>query len=302
MHTATESVRLQVPTGLVAFKENSMKKLVTIAVITLLLSLPLYAKDASHPPISVQLWSVKEQLKADFDGTLTALANMGFDGVEFAGDFGSYAGNPSQLKMKLASLGLVASSAHIGFDSLSPQNISQTLLFYKTLGVNLLFVPWDERAWSAQGVNELIKDLNQLNSIAMKYDMRIGFHNHDQEFNAYNGGTYWDHIASNTAASVPLQLDIGWVHYSGKSAVEYINKYPGRTLSSHLKVRTHGEGKLTATFGSNNFDWARIIKTLITKGQNQWLVLEQEEYPLGLTPLESVAKSKQNLDKILAAL
>ncbi|MFM9745770.1 hypothetical protein ACKI2C_50300, partial [Streptomyces brasiliscabiei] len=72
---------------------------------------------------------MKNELKQDFDGTLNALANMGFNGVEFAGEFGNYKENPSALRTRLSNLGLVASSAHIGFDSLTKDKLESTLLF-----------------------------------------------------------------------------------------------------------------------------------------------------------------------------
>lgn len=60
------------------------------------------------PQLSVQLWSVKDAMQADFEGTLTKLAAMGFDGVEFAGFFGNYANDPAGLKAFLDKLGLKA--------------------------------------------------------------------------------------------------------------------------------------------------------------------------------------------------
>ena len=134
----------------------------------------------------MQLWSVKDTLKNDFHGTLKTLAEMGFDGVEFAGDFGPYSNNPAALKAKLSELGLVASSAHIGFDVLSENTIDSTLLFYKTLGVTTLYVPWDERAWHPEGVKSLVKELTKVSDYATRFDMKIGFHNHNKEFNAFN--------------------------------------------------------------------------------------------------------------------
>ena len=70
-------------------------------------------QDFIAPQISVQLWSVKDALKEDFKGTLQNLADLGFDGVEFAGDFGPYANDPAGLKAYLSSIGLVASGAHV---------------------------------------------------------------------------------------------------------------------------------------------------------------------------------------------
>jgi len=272
-------------------------------IFCVLNSLSIYAKTSKQLlPVSVQLWSVKDALKADFDGTLSSIADMGFQGVEFAGDFGPYKNNPSALQDKLAKLNLVASSAHIGFDSLTDDTLADTLLFYKTLGVSILFVPWDERAWQPQGINSLTEQLTQVNEIAQRYAMHIGFHNHNKEFNQFQNATYWDAIASNTPYTLPLQLDIGWVHYAGKDPEYFIKKYPGRTLATHLKVRTHPNDGLSPILGENDYPWQKIIETLIVDGATQWLVVEQEEYPNGLTPMQSVAKSKVNLDKILAKM
>lgn len=76
------------------------------------------AASAAEPQLSVQLWSVKDDLTQDFKGTLESLADMGFDAVEFAGNFGPYADNPAGLKAYLADIGLEASGAHVGFDQL----------------------------------------------------------------------------------------------------------------------------------------------------------------------------------------
>ncbi len=279
-----------------------VNSLVCLLTMFALLGLPASANTIDTVKVSVQLWSVKDELKQDFNGTLTALSKMGFDGVEFAGDFGPYKNNPSKLKHHLAQLNLVASNAHIGFDALSDASIMRTLLFYKTLGVDTLFVPWDERAWDPNQVQSFIAQLNKVNETAQRFGMSIGFHNHNREFEQFNQATFWDNIASNTPNSMPLQLDIGWVHYANKDPIYYIKKYPGRTLATHLKVRTHEEDTLSPIFGENDYPWQKIIKSLLIDGGVEWLVIEQEEYPQGLTPLQSVAKSKTNLDNILAAM
>ncbi|WP_062568071.1 sugar phosphate isomerase/epimerase family protein [Pseudoalteromonas arabiensis] len=271
------------------------KTRILLLIFSLVFSGQLFAK----LPVSVQLWSVKDTLKNDFHGTLKSLAEMGFDGVEFAGDFGPYSNNPAALRAKLSEFGLVASSAHIGFDALSENTIDSTLLFYKTLGVNTLYIPWDERAWHPEGVKSLVKELTKVSDYATRFDMKIGFHNHNKEFNAFNNATFWDYIATNTPKTMPLQLDIGWVNYADKDPIYFIKKYPNRTLATHIKVRTIKGSNMSPIIGENNIDWSAIIDTLESHGDTKWLVMEQEEYPNGLTPLQSVAKSKQNLDKIL---
>ena len=238
------------------------------------------------PKISVQLWSVKHELKKDFKGTLTQIANMGFDGVEFAGDFGPYKDNAKGLK-----------------------SFEKTVAYYKVLETDTLIIPWDDRAWDAEKIDGFITDLNTLYTKLTVEGFSVGFHNHDQEFNTHNGSTFWDLIATSTPKDFVLQMDVGWVTLAEKDPVEYINRYPNRTLTTHIKaklpravaakVATNGKRQIV---GDDFTDWDAVIKADITVGGTKWFVIEQEEYPDGLTPLQAVKLSKQGLDNVIANL
>jgi sugar phosphate isomerase/epimerase len=261
------------------------------------------------PKVSVQLWSVKNELENDFEGTLIKLAAMGFDGVEFAGDFGPYKGNAKGLKNFLDNLGLEVSAAHANFNVYEESVFEQTVAYYKVLGADTLIIPWDERAWDSNEVDNFIKDLNRLHTKLDAEGFRFGFHNHDQEFNAHNGSTFWDHIAKSTPDDFVLQMDVGWVTIAEKDPVEYINRYPSRTLTTHIKAKlpkdiqarmdTNGKRQIV---GDDVTDWDGVLKADIMVGGTKWFVIEQEEYPDGLTPLEAVELSKQGLDKAISNL
>lgn len=254
------------------------------------------------PPISVQLWSVRDAIKADFEGTLTQLSKLGFQGVEFASDYGKYENDPEGLKAFLASLGMQASGAHLQMGKLKDHVLAKNLTFLKKLGVELIIIPADSRAWNADGIEEFVTELNALAKKVAKVGMRIGYHNHAQEFGDYNGSTFWDYIAQNTTPDVFLQMDAGWVNYAGKDPIDYLKRYPYRTLTTHIKVRTHKGSDQSPILGEDGYDWTNHIKHNISVGGTRWLVLEQEEYPTGLTPLETVAKSKLGLDKAISKL
>lgn len=250
------------------------------------------------PPLSVQLWSVKKTLEKDYDGTLKALADMGFKGVELAGNFGPYSENAFALKQKLNSLGLKASAAHVPIEKFEDSLFEKTVLFYKTLDVDMLIIPWDEKAWHPEGIFDVVKYLNELSAKLAPYGMRIGFHNHDQEFNDFQQSTYWDYIAQNTPDSVILQLDVAWTKYAGKSPIEYVNRYPNRTLLMHYKVRFPEDAKNKLPIigqDEGKIDWLNLLKATV-KADTKWIVVEQEQYPNGLTPLEAVAASKRGLE------
>ena len=257
----------------------------------------------TSPQISVQLWSVKDDVKADFKGTLKTLADMGFAGVEFANEFGEFSGDAIAIKKVMDSLSLKGSGAHVSFEQLNDKNFADTVKFYQTLAVDMLIVGWDERAWHPEGIKEVVALLNKLSVKLAPFGMKTGFHNHDHEFNAFEGTTYWDYLAQNTSNNVVLQQDVGWTTYAGKDPIAYVEKYPGRTLTTHYKVKlpkgTHGKLPI---IGQDTIDWLNLTKANMAVGGTLWLVVEQEEYPNGLTPLQAVAESKQGLDKILKSL
>jgi len=260
-------------------------------------------KVSKIPKISVQLWSVKGDVKADFKDTLTKLADMGFQGVEFANEFGEFKGNAKEIRSILDELGLQGSGAHISFEQLNSANFDSTVKFYKTLGVDMLIVGWDERAWHPKGIKEIVLLLNDLAKKLAPYGMKTGFHNHDHEFDAFENSTYWDYLAQNTSQDIVLQQDVGWTTYAGKDPVEYVKRYPNRTKTTHYKVRLPKgtTGKLPF-IGQDTIDWLTLSKTNIAVGGTLWFVVEQEEYPNGLTPLEAVKVSKDGLDEILKKL
>jgi len=255
------------------------------------------------PKLSVQLWSVKDVIGKDFKGTLKTLAGMGFEGVEFAGEFGPYKNDAKGLKNFLDSINLQASGAHVSFEQLNPSNFDKTVTFYQQLNLDTLIIGWDERAWHPQGIKEVVKLLNQLDKKLAPYNIKTGFHNHNHEFDDFQDSTYWDYLAMNTADSVVLQQDVGWTTYAGKDAVEYVNKYPNRTLTTHYKVRIPEgvKGKLPI-IGQDTIDWLNLLKANINVGGTKWIVVEQEEYPNGLSSLDAVALSKKGLDRYIQKL
>lgn len=253
------------------------------------------------PQVSVQLWSVKDDVKQDFKGTLKALAAMGFDGVEFAGEFGEFTDNPAQLKEFLEQNNLKCSGAHLHFDNLSPENFDATVAFSGAVGCDTLIVAMDKRAWDPEGVHQVVKELNLFAEKLAPYELSIGYHNHAQEFGDFQDSTYWDVIAKSTSENVVLQMDAGWVNYAGKDPVEYVRRYPGRTLTTHYKIRTHeGAENITPIIGQDTRDWAALLTANIDVGGTRWLVVEQEEYPNGMTPMQAVKASKEGLDGLLA--
>jgi sugar phosphate isomerase/epimerase len=255
----------------------------------------------TSPQLSVQLWSVREDVARDFNGTLKNLAAMGFKGVEFAGDFGPYATDPQGLRALLSGLGLQASGAHVPMEQLSPANLDATAAFYQALGTRYLIVPMDMRAFKVESAKAVAAELEVVQQKLTTLGMQVGYHNHKPEMLGEPGHTPWDVIATNTSPSVILQQDVAWTAAAGKNPVDIINAYPGRTVTTHYKAAVPGGGDAQqAIIGDDTLDWKALLQANMTVGGTLWIVVEQEVYPDGMTPLQSVEASLNGLQAIMA--
>lgn len=277
-------------------------KAITMATIASI-SISTFAAETAaptSPQLSVQLWSIKDDVAKDFEGTLKQLKAMGFQGVEFAGNFGPYANDPKGLKAFLEKTGLKASGAHVHFDKLSPENFDATVSFYKAIDCKYLIIPMDKRAFTTEGAKEVAAELEAIQKKLAPHGMHTGYHNHKEEMVGDMGKTPWDVIGKNTAQAVVLQQDVGWTEVAGKDPVEFIKAYPGRTITTHYKASAPAEGnKEHPIIGQDTTDWKALITANKNVGGTLWLVVEQESYPEGMTPMQSVEASLKGLQKII---
>ena len=130
--------------------------------------------------------------------------------------------------------------------------------------------------------------------------MACGYHNHTREFKKDGDKTYWDLFAERTTKDVILQQDCGWTFAAGFDPVEYVKKYPGRTRTAHFKptVRKEDTGK-KAILGQDAVDWRAVYAACASVGGTEWIVVEQETYPDGKSPMECTRESLAGLKKLL---
>ena len=247
-----------------------------------------------EPRIGVQLWSVKDEIKQDFEGTLTRLAALGFEGVEFAGEFGRFGDDPAGLGAFLDKAGLRCASAHVGLAELSA-NFKKTTRFYRVLGCTDLIVPWEKRALTVEGSPQVARELSALAARLAAIGMRTGYHNHAEEMTGADGQTPWDILARGTPVNVILQQDVGWTTFAGKDPVAYVRRYPGRSVSLHYKAKLAPGASGTPIIGQDRTDWVGLTAAATSVGGAAWLIVEQEEYPNGMGQVEAVGASLRGL-------
>ncbi|MGQ9515186.1 MAG: sugar phosphate isomerase/epimerase family protein [Thermoproteota archaeon] len=247
-------------------------------------------------PIALQLYSVRDDCARDLPGTLKAIAEMGYEGVEFAGYYGRSA---IELKRMLDDLGLNVAGTHIGLETLLGDELKKTLEFNHTIGNKFLIVPGfaEERRNSKAAWISTARLMNEIAQKVKPEGMRVGYHNHGIEFQKLEGRFPWDIFFETADPEVVMQLDIGNAMHGGVSAdgiLEILKRYPGRAATVHLKEYSHTNQN--ALIGEGDVKWKEIFYLCETIGNTEWYIVEQESY--AFSPLECVRRCIQNLKKM----
>ncbi|MDR1420340.1 MAG: sugar phosphate isomerase/epimerase [Treponema sp.] len=221
--------------------------------------------------ISLQLWSIKEEVEEDFARALELTEKAGYSGVEFAGYHGK---SPSQLGEMLARYHLRAVSTHAGIDRLRTA-LDDELEYAKALGYALIVCPWSD----CESAEQAVADAEFLEACAkktLKEGVAIGYHNHNQEFRKFNGRYAMD-IMLDHMPSVKFEPDVFWIAYGLVDPVRYIKPLAtaGRIAAIHAKELDR-EGPDNVYIGRGRIDFAGIAR-ICPPDAYPWII-EQEEF------------------------
>jgi len=248
-------------------------------------------KKGNKIPIALQMYSVREDCGKDFEGTIRAVAKMGYDGVEFAGYHGKSA---TDIRKLLDECGLKCCGTHTGLNTLEGDNLKQTIEFNKTIGNKYLIVPGGlpgKRTWAECG-----KYFAELAGKAKAEGMRVGYHNHSHEFIPRGGTTPWEEFMNNAGPDVVMQMDMGNCMNGNGDPLVYLRKYPGRAATVHMKEYFPAGQK--GAIGEGGVKWKEVIELCRTTAGTEWYIIEVESYPV--SPLDSIEKCLAGLKKLLA--
>jgi len=241
-------------------------------------------------PIGVQLYSVREDCARDLPGTLAAVAEMGYDGVEFAG---YYDYSAEELRRMLDDSGLKCCGTHIRLETLLGDALPETMAFNQVLGNRYLIVPSlpAERRSSNAAWRETGALFSQIAERLAPYNMHTGYHNHAVEFEIIEGETGFDAFFGSTDPAVIMQLDIGNALHGGADPLDYLRRYPQRLGTIHLKEYSAAKPKVL--LGQGDVPWAQVFQVCEAAGGTEWYIVEQETYPV--PPLESIRRCREAL-------
>ncbi len=238
-------------------------------------------------PIGLQLWSVKDVCKEDLAGTLEAVAQMGYDGVE-SGAF--IPAGAEEMKSVLDDVGLKMCGTHVPMDSLRGDELARTVEFYRHCECPFLIVPYMDHKTRAD-CERFAGDLSEVAERVRGEGMRVGYHLHYHDAAPREGEWPWQTIFDAGSRELVAQMDAGNCLGAGADPVELVKRYPGQAVSVHLKdwAGPHAEPLV----GEGNVRWADFFEACEGVGGVEWYIVEQEKYPV--PPLEAVAKCLENL-------
>ena len=267
------------------------------------------ARRIDHPP-GVQLWTVKEDLARDFDGTLRALARLGYRRVESAG---WHDRTPAQFRSALEAARLDCTAAHYSLRDLI-DDTDGCLAVARDVGVRYVIAsspaparaldtskPWSTAVAEAMTLADWRSNVEAMDRIgrrARALGLRFGYHNHSAEFLAYDRRLPMEEIVRLTdPANVVLELDIGWVAGAGYDPVEAIERFRSRIHLLHVKdlaTRERIPGRMvtderTTPIGSGSIDWPAVFRAAARAPIHGYFV--EQEAPFTEPPLAALGKS-----------
>jgi sugar phosphate isomerase/epimerase len=245
--------------------------------------------------IGLELYTVRDALSKDFEGTLARVAKIGYQEVEFAGYFADLAKlnpPPKRTRQILDGDGLVAPSSHVAYTAFSPENWPRVLEAAEILGHKYIVNPSIDRtlAKTADGWKKAAESFNRAGRESLRSGIQLAYHNHVEEFQPIDGKLPYDIMLSECDPKlVKMEMDLGWAYHGGADPLKYFAQYPGRFPLVHVKDFDQN-GTMTDV-GKGVIDWKAIFAKADLAGIKHYFV----EHDQPKSPFESIQTSYQYL-------
>ncbi|MGM0458251.1 MAG: sugar phosphate isomerase/epimerase family protein [Bacteroidota bacterium] len=233
----------------------------------------------------LQLYTLRDVIADDPEGTLRQVAEFGYTQIEsYEGPMGMWwdMGN-SGFKELLDELGMTALSSHANVFEEFERKANEAA----EIGLKYIVCPWIGPQDSLDDYREIAEQFNEMGEIATDLGLRFAYHNHAYSFEEQEGEIPHDVLMENTDPDlVEYQMDIYWVVAAGHDPIEWMERYPGRFTSGHVKDITSGSDPESTVLGTGTIGWQTLLPEAANLGMEDYIV-EQEAYA-GTTPIDAI--------------
>lgn len=228
----------------------------------------------SEPSIGLQLYTLRDAIETDLEGTIQKVAEIGYSGVETAffpkGVALTYAAN------LINDAGLVVPSAHteipLGDHERGVLEIAEV---FDTKRVIWHGWPQDPDYSTADGMKRLADVYNRANAVARANGLQFGIHNHWWEFEQQDGRFPYQLLLEEMDESIFFEIDLYWAAVAGHDPTQIVIELAGRAPLLHVKDGPAKQGQPMTAVGSGSLDLAEAIGA--AEGLAEWLIVELDE-------------------------
>jgi sugar phosphate isomerase/epimerase len=255
--------------------------------------------------LGLQLYTVRNEMGKDFEGTLAKVAAAGYREVEFAGYFDHA---PKDVRAILDRHKLTAPSTHVDYASVETK-LAQVIETSHVIGHKFVVNPWiDEEMRKQPDVwKRMAATFNKAGEACKKAGLQFAYHNHHFEFVPVNGVMPFDQLLKECDGDlVKMELDLCWITVARQDPLLYFQRYPGRFPLVHVKgLKKVPEGEAPVPFdqaipnitdvGTNDvIDWKRIFAKADQAGIRHYFV----EHDAAPSPFDSLNASAKYLNTL----
>ncbi len=237
--------------------------------------------------VGLMLYTVREDCARDFEGTVRAVAALGFEGVEI---FDLHGHSPQEVHGWLDELGLAPIGRHALLEAIET-SLPELAEEARVLGWSRLSVAWIDPA--KLGDPELPARLSRAAAAAAEHGLELGYHNHDAELQPLaSGEVFLDLVPSELF----LEIDLGWVWFAGVDPVELLARVGARCPFVHVKDFSSRDRTAFCPVGDGVVGYDRVLPAAVSAGVD-WLIVEQDQ--TDGDALAAVRRSRDAVDAIL---
>lgn len=258
--------------------------------------------------IGLELYSFRDLFKKDVPGTLEKIKGMGIREIEGGSNYGL---EPAAYKKLLGQNNLDLVSYGASFEDLEkkPEEVAQQAKYYGARYVVTFWIPHNGTTFTLADAQRAVKVFNNAGKVLKEAGLTFAYHPHGYEFQAYNGGTFFDYLVKEMDPRYAnFQMDVFWFHHSGQDPVAWLEKMPKRFVSLHLKDRQKGtvnnttaqaDVETNVTLGTGDVAIANIMQAAWKAGIRHYFIEDEssraeQQVPLSIAYLKSLPLPKQS--------